>query len=188
MVAPAVLRNNFPALYHLLSHVVPSPAVDSTAFGGSLKLSFIPLQDHMESVLAVETSVVLISRTLSSLISNRCELQHKQLCFGLYISLGFIICPLILAKNTKAHVIESYHGSHPISYTTKFCLHMDIMERQCFFSLLFCKNGKSDLFFSSLVVLPVMEKERNYTEKKGHMRKEHNFLYRLFTCGHLHRL
>lgn len=122
----------------------------------------------MKSLLAVETSVVLISRILSSLSSNRCELQHKQLCFGLYVSLGLIIFPLILAKNTKAHVIESYYGSHPISYTTKFCLHMDITERQCFFSLLFCKNCKSDLLFSSLVVLPITKEERNYTEKRTH--------------------
>lgn len=58
----------------------------------------------MKSVLAVKTSVVLISRILFSLSSNRCELQHKRSHFGLCISLEFIICPLILA-NTKARVI-----------------------------------------------------------------------------------
>lgn len=39
--------------------------------------------------------------------------------------------------------------------------------RQCFFSLLFGKNN-SDLFFSSLLVFLVMEKEQNYREKRTH--------------------
>lgn len=105
----------------------------------------------MKSVLAVETSVFLISRILFSLSPNRCELQHSHALGS--TSLKFITCPLLLAKNTKAHVIESYYGSHPISYTTKFCPYMEITERQCFFSLLFCKNDNSDLFFSFLLVL-----------------------------------
>lgn len=107
-------------------------------------------EDHLRCVLGVEASVVLTRRIFFSLSSV--VWVAEQMLMPWALSLEFPICPLTLAKNTKAHIMESYYGSCPISYTTKFCLFMEITERQCFFSLLFCKNNNSDLF-SSLCVL-----------------------------------